>query len=88
MDSVESTIQRIIAERLALPVQPHELSADAPLFAPEFAGGLGLDSLASLEIIAAISDEYQLPLDDIEAADFSNITTLAEYLRQHGVASG
>ena len=68
-----------------LPVAPTELPADASLFAPQFAGGMELDSLASLEIMAAISDRFQLPLDDMEPADFTNISSLADYLRRHGV---
>jgi acyl carrier protein len=81
VDPIESTIHQIIIERLAV---SHHIEADTPLFVPEIAGGVGLDSLASLEIIAAVSDQFQLPLDDVEAADFVSIASLADYLRRHG----
>lgn len=81
MDPIESTIHQIIIERLAV---PDNIAANTPLFVPAVSGGIGLDSLASLEIVAAVSDRFQLPLDDVEAADFVSIASLADYLRRHG----
>ena len=85
MKKIEDILRKIIVERLALPISPEELPSDASLFAPQFDGGLELDSLASLEIMAAISDRFQMPLDDMEPTDFENITSLADYLRRHGI---
>ena len=86
MKTIEDILREIIIERLMLPVSAEELPVDASLFAPNFAGGLELDSLASLEIMAAISDRFQLPLDDMETEDFASITSLANYLRRHGIS--
>ena len=85
MNSIENILQEIIVARLMLPVSPSDLPLDSSLFAPQFAGGLELDSLASLEIMAGISDRFQLPLDDMVPTDFQNIASLADYLRRHGV---
>ncbi|MEJ2008092.1 MAG: acyl carrier protein [Acidobacteriota bacterium] len=85
MPSIEETIRQIIVERMTLPISPQELPLGAPLFAPASAGGMELDSLSSLEIIGGLSDRYQLPLDDIVPADLQTISTLASYLRKHGV---
>lgn len=85
MPSIEETIRQIIVERMMLPTSPQELPLDAPLFAPASGGGIELDSLSSLEIIGGLSDRYQLPLDDVVPADLQTISTLAAYLRKHGV---
>jgi acyl carrier protein len=82
---LEDVIRQAIVESLSLPVTPDSIDENAPLFGPEAAGGLGLDSLSSLEILAALSDRVQSPLDDIEASDFYSVSTLAEYLRRQTI---
>ena len=82
MENLEGVVQQTIVESLNLSIDPSSLAVDAPLFAADSAGGLGLDSLNSLEILAALSDRFQAPLDDIEASDFYSIATLAEYLKR------
>ncbi len=82
---IEGTIQELIVERLMLPTPPAEIAVDAPLFGSAASGGLELDSLSSLEIIAAISERYDLPLDDVEPADLHNIASIVGYLKRHGV---
>jgi acyl carrier protein len=54
------------------------------LFAPLDGGGLGLDSLASLEIIAGLSSELGLPFDDVSDADLRSTTALAAYVERCG----
>ena len=81
----ECIIRQIIIDSLNLPITPQSIDEGAPLFGPEAAGGLGLDSLSSLEILAALSDRFQSPLDDIEASDFFSVSTLADYLRRQVV---
>ncbi|WP_395090948.1 phosphopantetheine-binding protein [Armatimonas sp.] len=82
---IERTIQEIIVERLELPVSPEEIGVDAPLFWDASQGGLGLDSLSSLELLAGLSERFGLPMEDVETQDFRSIQTLADYLRRHGI---
>ena len=82
-DTIESTIQQIIVERLMLPIRPADIAVDAALFGSTASGGLELDSLSSLELIAALSEKYDLPLDDVEPADLYSVTSIAAYLRRH-----
>jgi acyl carrier protein len=84
----EDVIRELMAERLTLPIDSKDISFDASLFGGDTtAGDLGLDSLASLELSAALSDRFQILLDDVEPADFRSIRTLADYLRRHGVTA-
>ncbi len=85
MDRLESIIRQAIVECLEIPPSMQQIASDAPLFGPKKEGGLELDSLASLEILAALSDRFGLALDDVEPPDFRTIASLADYLRRHGV---
>ena len=85
MNLLEETIKQIIVSSLTLRMPPDQISSDAPLFGLQQSGGLGIDSLSSLEILSALSDRFQLPLDDIEAGDFQSVATLAKYLQRKGV---
>jgi acyl carrier protein len=81
--SIEDTIVGLMRERLTLPAST-VIDVDASLFGLDTAAGdLGLDSLASLELAAAVSDRYQMLLDDIEPGDFRSVRTLADYVRRH-----
>ena len=75
-ERIEDVIRKTIVEALNLPAAPESIDENAPLFGPEASGGLALESLSSLEILAALSDKFQSPLDDIEAADFYSVSSL------------
>jgi len=87
MAQLETLIQNIIVERLMLPIRPEEIEPTVPLFTSDDAGGLGLDSLGALEILAGLSEHYQTNLDDIEPQDLRSVASLAAYLRRRGVES-
>ena len=82
--TIEETIQQLIVERLMLPIRPAEILVDVPLFGSSNSGGLELDSLSSLELVAAISEKYDLPLDDVEPADLYSVASITDYLKRHG----
>jgi acyl carrier protein len=83
--SLAERVTRIIVERLELEgFALANLGPDVVLFAPEGEGGAGLDSLAALEIVAALSDEFDLPFDDVEREDVMSVATLVQYLERHG----
>jgi acyl carrier protein len=82
MERTEDIVRNTIVSCLALPIPPENIDENAPLFGPESAGGLSLDSLNSLEILAALSDRFQSPLDTIEGSDFVSVSTLADYIRR------
>ena len=84
MTAEEDLVRTIMVQALELPVRPEEIDVNAPLFGPQTAGGLGLDSLSSLEILAALSNHFELPFEDVEASDFQTVSTLASYLRRQG----
>lgn len=80
MHPLNERIKRCIIDRLELGVEPGEIADDAPLFAPVVAGGMDLDSLAAIEIIVALSNEFNLQLDDVPREAFSSVNALGSYI--------
>jgi len=84
-NSLISDIANLIVDTLNLDVPPEEIKANEPLFG---AGGLGLDSIDSLELALALSNRYGIELksDDAERFNiFENLNSLAEYIKNHTV---
>jgi acyl carrier protein len=81
MSDFNERIKRCIIERLELGVKPVDIADDAPLFAPVVAGGMELDSLAAIEIIVALSTEFNLQLDEVPKEAFATIQSLGTYVQ-------
>lgn len=81
IQTVQRRVAELIIERLELEqFTPDTLPYDAIMFATEEEGGLDLDSIASLEIVAALSDEYGLDFDDVDREHFMSVNTLSAYI--------
>ncbi len=81
---LETRIAAVIIARLELEGRkPEEFPPDMPLFAPP-PDGLGLDSLAGLEIMSGVSEAFGDPFEDVERADLTSVRTLATYVRRKG----
>lgn len=79
--TIADRIVGVIIERLELEDFTSEtFPRDAVLFAPPEGGGLGFDSIASLEIVSGLSDAFDLPFDDIRRDDFTSVDALAAYV--------
>lgn len=63
------------------------LPADALLFGPEEAGGLELDSLAALEVIAVLSEHFKHDFQDVSRDDLMTLQTIADCVRRKGLAA-
>jgi len=79
---VEQIIERLELEDFTVDDFPR----DAVLFAPPEDGGLGFDSIASLEIIAGLADEFDLPFDNMAREDFMSVDSLARYVAREEAA--
>jgi len=73
----------MIVERLELEdVKPEEVPDDSPIFGE----GLGLDSLAALDLVILLEKEFNIKISDPGQAKkiLSTINTLAEHILAHG----
>lgn len=76
-DPLKAQIKHLIVAALGLDVDPTEIPDDEALF-----GGMELDSMATLEIVAAIEEEFGITVEDDELTVelFGSVETLAEYV--------
>ncbi len=77
-NSVARRVKRAIIQSLGLEIAEAEIADDEVLFG----GGMAIDSVASLEIVAAIEREFDLkvPDEDLTADLFDSVATLVEYV--------
>lgn len=81
IEALNQRIAGVIIDRLQLEgLTAESFPKEAILFAKEHQGGMGFDSIGSLEIAAGLADEFNLELDDISEQDFMSVKTLAEYI--------
>lgn len=88
MATEESLIDRVrhtVVDALGLAVEARALDPDEPLFG----GDATVDSLGSLEIVAALEREFEIQIDDDELRIelFDSVRSLAACVRRHLDAS-
>jgi acyl carrier protein len=75
---IEERVKRLIIRELELPVEPREISSDSLLFE-----GIGLDSVATLELIVAIEEEFDIIMadEDITLEVLDSVRSLSDYIK-------
>lgn len=71
-------IRQLVVQALQLEVEAGEIDADEPLFG----GQSAVDSIGSLDIAAAIEEEYgfRIPDEDLRVELFDSVRSLAAYV--------
>ena len=80
MESLANELKVRIIKTLQLEgVQPEQIDDDAPLFG----GGLDLDSIDALELVAMLENCYGIVIKDLEAGRpaFGSIRALASFIQ-------
>jgi|RhiMethySRZTD1v2_1073278.scaffolds.fasta_scaffold218908_2 acyl carrier protein len=80
LTDIEHRLSRVLLERLGDRVTAEEIQSDVPLVKD----GLGLDSVALLEFVVGIEEEFDLMLDDsaVTIEHFRTLGSLAAYLHE------
>ena len=75
---LKEQVKCLIVAALGLDIDPVEIPDDEGLFG----GGMDLDSMATLEIVAAIEEAFGITVEDDEltAELFDSVEVLAEYV--------
>ena len=80
----QARLAQIIVQALEFDdVEPAEIDPEAPLFDPDNAASLGLDSIDALEISLAIDKEYNVQLEAENEANkeiFYSLRSLTDYV--------
>ena len=61
-------------------VKPEELTPEI-----EFRGDLGLTSLAMMNMLVEVEDEFGIEVDEDAALEFEKLQDLMDYLSEHGI---
>jgi acyl carrier protein len=80
-DTLINTLKTQIISSLKLSdVKPEDIDADAPLVG----GGLGLDSIDTLELLVLLEKEYGVTVPDINIGKkvFGSVRSLAAYIQE------
>jgi acyl carrier protein len=77
-DRIVTELQQLIVEELHMNLSPAEVDPDASFFED----GLGIDSIAIVELIALAEDRFDVQFadEDLVASSFANIRTFARLI--------
>jgi acyl carrier protein len=80
LTDIEHRLSKVLLERLGDRVTAEEIQSDVPLVKD----GLGLDSVALLEFVVGLEEEFDLMLDDsaVTIEHFRTLGSLAAYLHE------
>ena len=84
--TVEDRIKRLVVETLDLRMDPREIGVEDQLFG----GDVGLNSMATIEVIVAIEKGFgiEIPDEDLRVELFGNVKAMAAYVRGMAKAEG
>ena len=73
-------VKKVIVKSLDLQVDPDEIDERETIFG----GGIGADSMASLQIIVGIEEEFGIEVEDenLRVELFDSVLDMAEFVRQ------
>jgi acyl carrier protein len=81
--TLHALVAKIVIEAVELEgYTPATLPRDVPLFDSPNGGGLGLDSVASLEIVARLGEHFRLDFDDVTRQDLASVNALVAYIQK------
>lgn len=77
--SIEHRVKKVIIRTLSLEVDADEIDDEDELFG----GGLGINSMATIEIIVGLEEEFgiEVPDEDLRVELFDSVQTMADYVR-------
>lgn len=83
MNELEKEVLEVVCEKFELDDEiKEELDVDAPLFSEED-GGLGLDSIDSLELVVGIKERFGVRVTDKDIDALRSIKTIAEFVKNN-----
>jgi len=79
-ETLKPRIKELIVTSLRLPMQPSQISDDAPLFRE----GLGLDSIDALELVLEIERQFGVTIgdEDLGKRVLRSVQSIAEYIQE------
>ena len=78
-ERVEDRVKRVIVQVLELQIEPGEIGDDDQLFG----GGVGLNSMATIEIIVGLETEFGIRVkdEDLRVELFDSVRSMSDYVK-------
>jgi acyl carrier protein len=75
---VKNRVKRVLINKLLQDLRPEDIKDDTPLIEL----GVGVDSVATLELIVALEEEFQIGIDESEINRelLTNLTSISDYI--------
>jgi len=79
IEAIEERLKKVLIERTSSPLSTEEIRSDIALVG----SGLALDSVALLEFVVGVEEEFSLIIDDsaLTVQQFESLRTLANFIR-------
>lgn len=78
MEEIRNRVKRVLVKKLLKGLNPEDIKDDTPLIEL----GVGVDSVATLEFIVAIEEEFQISIDEgeINMELLANVISISDYI--------
>ena len=75
---VKNRVKKVLINKLLQGLEPEDIKDDTPLIEL----GVGIDSVATLELIVALEEEFQIGIDEgeINRELFTNLASISDYI--------
>ncbi|HXG30230.1 MAG TPA: acyl carrier protein [Thermodesulfobacteriota bacterium] len=78
MEEIRNRVKRVLVKKLLKGLNPEDIKDDTPLIEL----GVGVDSVATLEFILAMEEEFQISIDEgeINMELLANVISISDYI--------
>lgn len=78
MEEIRNRVKRVLVKKLLKGLNPEDIKDDTPLIEL----GVGVDSVATLEFIVAMEEEFQISIDEgeINMELLANVISISDYI--------
>ena len=80
-DKIKDRIKQVLVSKMLKDMKPEDIGDDTPLIEL----GVGVDSVATLELIVALEKEFQISIDesDVSLELLATIDSISDYISEH-----
>ena len=77
-EEIKNRVKKVLINKLLQEFKPEDIKDDTPLIEL----GVGVDSVATLELIVALEEEFQMGIDEneINRELFTNLASISDYI--------
>jgi len=80
LPEIKRRIKSVIVRALELDIEPSEIDDEQSLFAPALNGGMELDSLAAVDIVVGMTNEFDVEFEEVPREAFGTVNALATFV--------